>query len=135
MPIEWNATAAWIALAIAIITPAVTTLLTNWHHRKMKDKELNHEKQFRYYEEQKLCFKGYLESASAYMLSANVGKRTDFDKHFRELFLYLPEKDWANVKKLHEAIVLEGEYSSRQIAALTELLAKRLQESSQKFPV
>ena len=101
----------------------------------MKDKEINFEKQSKYYEEQKRCFKEYLESASAYRLSSNVGKGVAFDKHFRELFLYLPEKDWANVKKLHESIVIEGEYASKQIATLTELLAKQLQELSQKHPV
>ena len=32
---DWSAIAAWIALAISIVTPAITTLLTNRHQLKL----------------------------------------------------------------------------------------------------
>lgn len=34
--IDWSATAAWIALAISIISPAITTILTNRHQLKLR---------------------------------------------------------------------------------------------------
>ena len=39
-PIDWNATAAWIALAISItgtiVGPIITTILTNRHQIKLR---------------------------------------------------------------------------------------------------
>ncbi|CUP51876.1 hypothetical protein [Enterocloster clostridioformis] len=37
---DWSATAAWIALAISIITPTISLLLNNIHQRKLKQLEL-----------------------------------------------------------------------------------------------
>lgn len=34
--IDWSATAAWIALAISIISPAITTILANRHQLKLR---------------------------------------------------------------------------------------------------
>ena len=38
--IDWNATAAWIALAVSIITPAISLLLNNIHQRKLKENRI-----------------------------------------------------------------------------------------------
>ena len=38
--IDWNATAAWIALAVSIVTPTISLLLSNIHQRKLKKLEL-----------------------------------------------------------------------------------------------
>lgn len=43
-PMDWNASAAWIALAISIITPTISLLLNNLHQRKLKRLELRHQK-------------------------------------------------------------------------------------------
>lgn len=38
--IDWNATAAWIALAVAIISPIITTIIANCHQSEMKRLEI-----------------------------------------------------------------------------------------------
>ena len=38
--IDWSATAAWIALAISIISPAITTILTNRHQLKLRELDI-----------------------------------------------------------------------------------------------
>ena len=41
-PIDWSATAAWIALIISVITPSISLLLNNIHQRKLKKLEHLH---------------------------------------------------------------------------------------------
>lgn len=38
--IDWSATAAWIALAISIISPAITTILSNRHQLKLRELDI-----------------------------------------------------------------------------------------------
>ena len=51
--IDWNATAAWIALAVSIITPAISLLLNNIHQRKLKETELKNALIIKQYDEMK----------------------------------------------------------------------------------
>ena len=44
--IDWSATAAWIALAISIISPAITTILTNRHQLKLRELDIQEKHTF-----------------------------------------------------------------------------------------
>ena len=56
MDIDWSTTAAWIALAVAVLSPLLTALINNHHNRKMKMLEIFHARRF--------------EAISAYLVAA-----------------------------------------------------------------
>ena len=109
MPVlDWSATAAWIALIVAILSPVLTTIFTIWHQQKMKEKELLYEQ----------CLKS-IESfmAAAGEASQNPSKET-FIKYASALgaaTLYLPPsiveialKYEPNAKNLGEGLDFKG---------------------------
>lgn len=52
---DWNAIAAWIALAVSILTPTVTTIANNVHQRKLKSLEMKYQAGREEYEK-KTCY-------------------------------------------------------------------------------
>ena len=135
MTIDWNATVAWIAFGVAVITPAVTTYLNNRFQLKLKKMEQNYSKQSSYYEKQRVCIESFLSLASKQIETDYESERIEFCKCFHELLLYLPKEDWEQVKDLYESIESRNKNSNQKLYDATEILALRLQESSQKFPL
>lgn len=135
MTIDWNATVAWIAFGVAVITPAVTTYLNNRFQLKLKKMEQNYSKQSSYYEKQRICIESFLSLASKQIETDYESERIEFRKCFHELLLYLPKEDWEQVKDLYESIESRNKNSNQKLYDATEILALRLQESSQKFPL
>ena len=135
MTIDWNATVAWIAFGVAVITPAVTTYLNNRFQLKLKKMEQNYSKQSSYYEKQRICIESFLSLASKQIETDYESERIEFCKCFHELLLYLPKEDWEQVKDLYESIESRNKNSNQKLYDATEILALRLQESSHKFPL
>ena len=53
---DWSAKASWIALIVAIISPAITTYLNNHFQLKAKSIDYKFSKQSEYYQYQKNCY-------------------------------------------------------------------------------
>lgn len=133
--INWDATAAWIALAVAIIAPSITTLINNRFQLKLKRLELNFSKQSDYYEKQRLCVENFLIYASKQIDTNYESERIEFRKSFHELLLYIPNEDWNSIKELYGLILSKNPTAKEKLYSVTEILALQLQESSQKFPL
>lgn len=97
--------------------------------------EQNYSKQSSYYEKQRICIESFLSLASKQIETDYESERIEFCKCFHELLLYLPKEDWEQVKDLYESIESRNKNSNQKLYDATEILALRLQESSQKFPL
>lgn len=107
-PMDWSASAAWIALAISIITPAVSLLLNNLHQRKMKRLELRHQKEMSYYQKQS------------------------------EVFMYVPCEYWDLLISFDEAVRSRDADKSKANALyldVTKILASLLQGQRKQIPI
>jgi len=135
MMIDWNATVAWVAFGVAVITPAITTFLNNRFQLKLRKLEQSFSKQSIYYEKQKTCVESFLIFASKQIETDYQSERIEFCKCFHELLVYIPKEDWPRVKNLYDSITQRNKQAKQQLYDVTEILALRLQESSQKFPI
>lgn len=61
---DWGAKASWIALIVAIISPAITTYLNNRFQLKAKSIDYEFSKQSEYYQYQKNCYENFIKFAS-----------------------------------------------------------------------
>lgn len=135
MDIDWNASVAWIAFGVAVLTPAVTTFLNNQFQLKLKKMELKFSKQSEFYEKQRSCIEHFLTFASKQIETNYETERIEFCKCYHELLLYLPKQDWNKIKTLYVAITKRKSESVDQLYDVTQILALRLQELSQEFPI
>lgn len=134
-PIDWNTTAAWIALIISITTPAISLLLNNIHQRKLKRLELRHQKEIEYYHQQCNIFSNYLKQVSIH-IHALGGSIFDYSTAYHELFMYVPQRYWDLLASFDDAIRSNNaEKIDLLYLEVTQTLASLLQEQQKQIPV
>lgn len=136
-PMDWNASAAWIALAISIITPTISLLLNNLHQRKLKRLELRHQKEMEYYQKQSEVFKNFLKCSGSHLRSIN-GDVFSYTSAYHELFMYVPCEYWDQLIAFNEAVCSKDSdpaEANKLYLNVTKILASLLQEQRKQVPV
>lgn len=136
-PMDWNASAAWIALAISIITPTISLLLNNLHQRKLKRLELRHQKEMEYYQKQSEVFKNFLKCSGSHLRSIN-GDVFAYTSAYHELFMYVPCEYWDQLIAFNEAVCSKDSdpaEANKLYLNITKILASLLQEQRKQVPV
>lgn len=104
---DWNITLTGIALVAAVLSPVITTILTNRFQLKMKKSEL--------LDQRKLdVINGYLEAASETLYTFGVSE--GFQKYSAVIFLYSPRELHEKIRKLNK--LLEGTELTDECTAL-----------------
>lgn len=132
---DWSATAAWIALVVAIAAPVFTTRLNNYFQFKMKELDFKFSKQTEYYQYQKVCFEKFIKFASKQIESDYKSERVEFCECFHEMLIYLPSNSWDEAKSLYDSIVNRKADAREKLYSFTQILASQLRESWQQFQV
>lgn len=83
--IDWNATAAWIALAVSIVTPTISLLLNNIHQRKLKKLELKHSLRLESYHKMEKVFNDFLDNVSSKLHFAGSHSK-EYELAYHKLF-------------------------------------------------
>ena len=132
---DWSATAAWIALVVAIAAPVFTARLNNDFQLKMKELDFKFSKKTEYYQYQKVCFEKFIKFASKQIESDYKSERIEFCECFHEMLIYLPGNSWDEAKSLYDSIVNRKADAREKLYSFTQILALQLQESWQQFQV
>lgn len=90
--IDWSATAAWIALAVAIISPIITTIISNFHQAKMKHLEILENRGLDVIE-------NYLAITSKEILTTGISE--SYQKCYAQIFLYTPKSIYSDLEELN----------------------------------
>lgn len=93
--IDWSAAAAWIALAVAIISPVITTIISNAHQSKIKRLEIMEQRGLKIIED-------YLAITSKEILTTGIS--ADYRKCYTQIFLYAPQKIHKDLEELDHLI-------------------------------
>lgn len=118
--IDWNATLTGIALVAAIVSPVITTVLTNRFQLKLKKLESAQKKSN--------VIDEYLKGAS---LSAyTLGVEEKFEEYRALIFLYASEEHHEKIRQLNKAI--ENTQFSDQTSALLYDVAQALRAEEEK---
>lgn len=99
--IDWNATVAWIAFGVAIITPCITTYLNNRYQLKLKKLELNEANRKELYLSKYKAYSEYIKYASKLIIDHSfVEAETDYSQAYHELYLHVPPELRFNLDKV-----------------------------------
>ena len=124
--INWNATAAWIALAISIITPTISLLLNNIHQRKLKRLELKYKSGVEHYLLCKKAYEEFINNVSPLVCTGFGG--SNYYQSYGNLFLYVPARYWENLEALNQAIKQSTENREALLDEVIKILAALLQK-------
>lgn len=134
--IDWNAAAAWIALAVSIITPAISLLLNNIHQRKLKETELKNALIIKQYDEMKNVIIEYHKCVSTKLHMISAGAISEYELAYRKLFLFVPNEHWETLEKFNKTLLSNIDSASiqEQYLEITEILASLLQDTQKQIP-
>lgn len=132
---DWGAKASWIALIVAIISPAITTYLNNRFQLKAKSIDYKFSKQSEYYQYQKNCYENFIKFASKQIETDYKSERIEFCECFHKMLLYLPKSNWGEAKTLYESITNRNPDALEKLYCFTKTLGAQLQESWRQFQV
>lgn len=93
--IDWSAAAAWIALVVAIISPIITTIISNTHQSKIKRLEILEQRGLKIIED-------YLDITSKEILTTGISD--NYQKCYAQIFLYAPKKLHKDLEELNRLI-------------------------------
>lgn len=130
---NWNDSAAFFALIIAIITPAITLLLNNIHQRKLKKLEIKYKSERDYYHLCKLAYEDFIKQASSYILYC-CGDGAAYYRAYNNLFLYVPAEYWKDLGELDQIMSSPLEDKSASLNNITKTLAWLLREQRARIP-
>ena len=116
-PMDWSATAAWIALAISIIGtiigPIVNTILSNRFQLKLRKLELEEEKSSEYQVCQRKAIENFLSFTAKYLADGRRNTMNEYSEHFFLVYSYVPQNLWDSLDILYNHIT-NGNFSDAE---------------------
>lgn len=130
---DWGAKASWIALIVAIISPAITAYLNNRFQLKAKSIDYEFSKQSEYYQYQKNCYENFIKFASKQIETDYKSERIEFCECFHKMLLYLPKSNWDEAKTLYESITNRNPDALEKRYCFTKTLSSQPPASVRSF--
>ncbi|RHF81924.1 hypothetical protein [Coprococcus comes] len=100
--IDWSATAAWIALAISIISPAITTLLTNHHQLKLRKLDIREKHADTYNTARISTIEEFISKVSKYISHPSASNEHEYAECYFRVYTYVPQSLWPFLDDLNE---------------------------------
>jgi len=120
--IDWNASVAWIALVVSILTPSITTIITTIHQYKLKKLEMRHADESAYFEKRDQVFHTFLKCTGQFINYTSTENENNYGSGFYEIFLFTPSILWPTIEALEKSI------RSNQISDAQDILLQLSQE-------
>lgn len=138
-PMDWNATAAWIALAISITgtiaSPLITTWLTNRHQLKIFKLEANQHYLDLYESRRHEAITAFLSEVGTYISTSHAKDAEKAGRVFHGIYPYLSPSDWELFDKFHDELFSYNQGSaSSMYPEITHKLGGILKEEPRLLP-
>lgn len=132
--IDWSATAAWITLAltlaISIISPVISTYLSNKFQLKIREYEKSDKEIEQHYLEKREILQGFIRNTGKLLNRRDTDTLKDYGEHFYLVYTYLPKEHWNKIDLLHQHIQ-NTDFAAAQTSLLeiSKIIAELLEES------
>lgn len=97
---DWSASAAWIALAISIIVPAITTWLNNRHQEKLRKLDLQEKAVSEKYHVLENC----ISAIGGCIANPDASNLVSFGKAYFPVYAYVPQQNWPLLDNFYTAM-------------------------------
>lgn len=118
-PMDWSATAAWIALAISIIgtiaSPLITTILTNRHQRSLRELEIKQRATEQYDERRFLAINTFISMSGKCLSHPNNDNVREFGACFHNIYPYVSRELWTTLDDLYSAVTSNNWGHAREL--------------------
>lgn len=113
--IDWSATAAWIALAISIISPAVTTILTNRHQLKLRKLDIQEKHTSTYNAARASTIEDFISKVGKCISHPTTTTCKECAESFFHIYAYTPQSLWPFLDELNDRIESDDWTEAREL--------------------
>lgn len=130
--VDWSATAAWIALVVAILSPAITAYFTNQHQLKLRKIDIE-EKAIDVYEKHRFeTISTFLSQAGRFLSHPNTANMDNFGERFHSIYQFVPESSWQSYDEFYNLCISSNYVEARKrFLTISHELNAILKESHQ----
>lgn len=138
-PIDWNATAAWIALVISvtgtIVGPIITTILTNRHQLKLRRLDIQQSAFENYQKNRLLAINTFLARAGRCLSDFDDALISDLGESYYCIYQYVPIEFWDKLDEFYKAITTYNKNNAKNLyPPIARYLSEILREESPARP-
>lgn len=135
-PMDWSATAAWIALAISIIGtiagPIITTVLTNKHQLKLRKMDNEQKKNDEYVNARNKAINSFISNTGKCLSFSDIDTKKDFGYSYHNVYAYVPRGQWQLLDTLYDSISSQNWDDARdEFSTVVHKLSLLLKETPQ----
>lgn len=139
-PVDWSLLIAIAALVFSVASPIASAWITGHYHLRQKELEYTNAAKVRnqefYTQHRAEVIERYLRAAGAVINNKNPLSKEEYGKAVAEMYIYLPEKYWANLDQIDSYIELGNRtFGMSQLTQLAgELSAEHIRFESHEEP-
>ena len=89
---DWSGLVAMVVAICALISPILTAIFNNWHQRKMKQMEYDHQEREDQLKREREIYEGYIRAAGAAVQSGTLDNLSEFGSHSALAMYYAPKE-------------------------------------------
>lgn len=120
---DWSGLVAMVVSICALISPILTAICNNWHQRKMKQMEYDHQEREDRLKREREIYEGYIRAAGAAIQSGTHENLGEFGSHSALAMYYAPKELQADMLSL-ERLVKRTSTGQDLLSMKVELLNK-----------
>lgn len=110
---DWSSLVVMIVAICALVSPILTAACNNWHQRKMKQLEYEHQdKKWRLNREREM-YEGYIRAAGAAVQAPTNENLKEYGSYSAIASYYAPKFVQINIRKMDELISLDGRLNEK----------------------
>ncbi|BCK01441.1 hypothetical protein [Anaerocolumna chitinilytica] len=137
--IDWNATAAWIALVvtlvISLLVPLVTAIINNKHQLEVKKIDMLQSAYNDYNLKMRTVFEDYINWTSKELTyRSDLVQTASYLKSYHELYFYVPKELWDKLEYMNHVIYTDNVHAKDEFLLLVRELADILEKQEKSSP-
>ncbi len=138
-PIDWSATAAWIALIISvtgtILSPIITAFITNNHQLKLRKLDLEQSALDKYENNRFTALNTFISKAGRCLSYSDEETVKDLGEAYHCIYQYVPEDFWSDLDQFYTLLISYKFDEAKKIyPAIVRRLSAILKESPPIHP-
>lgn len=138
-PMDWSATAAWIALAISIIGtiigPIITSLITNKHQLKLRELDTKQSALDTYKKNRFDALNTFISKAGRCLSYLDEQSVMDFGEAYHCIYQYVPKDFWNDLDQFYSIVTSYNWNEAKKLyPPIVRRLSEILKETPQVYP-
>lgn len=120
---DWSGIVAMLVSLCALVSPVLTTLCNNWHQRRMKRMEYEHQEQMERQKYEREIYEGYIRSAGAAIRSPTEENLREYGSHSALAAYYVTPEIQKDILEMDKLISYDTSFGN-QLDEKVNLLSK-----------